>query len=138
MSHESIGEMEEVTHVDEVERSVAEVDMQDTVDPVRTVEEAEEETALKQVDIEPERHIDTIEETEDQTGGGVPIPRQRPSLTPKPIPTPRRSERSRKKPEWFDSYYMNQMVHIPRPYDIKLEAIDKLMSSGILDNFDAT
>ncbi len=52
-----------------------------------------------------------------------------------PTPAPRRSERSRKLPVRFDSFQMNQMV--TRPYDCKLQALETLMSSGVLNQVDA-
>ncbi len=55
---------------------------------------------------------------------------------PPPISPPRRSERERKPPARFDMYHMNQMVHRPYMYDTKLQALETLMSSGLLTQFD--
>ena len=51
-----------------------------------------------------------------------------------PKPPPRRSQRERKKPIWYDTYHMNQVVH--RTQDSKLDALNILVSSGILHVMD--
>jgi hypothetical protein len=42
----------------------------------------------------------------------------------RPKPTPRRSVRESKPPNWQSDYHMNRMV--PRPYDTNLQALDVL------------
>ena len=58
-----------------------------------------------------------------------------PETDPKPVPPPRqprRPVRERRPPQKFDEYYMYQMV----PKDPKLQALDILVKSGILDEVD--
>ena len=65
----------------------------------------------------------------------IPVPRQDSTeQQEQPAVVPRRSERSRKPPEWTKSYQMNQIT--TRPYDSKLHALDVVMNSGILNNLD--
>ena len=51
-----------------------------------------------------------------------------------PVPQPRRSIRERKPPDKYKDYQMNQMV--PRPLDYKIQALNALMNSGVLDEVD--
>ena len=57
-----------------------------------------------------------------------------PKLAPVPVPLPRRSTRNRKLPTKFEDYQLHQMV--ARPYDRKLQAIDSLLKSGVLNDMD--
>ena len=61
---------------------------------------------------------------------------ENPDAISPPIPAPRRSQREKRRPAWFDSYQMNQVV--VKPHDSKLEALNVLMSSGILEQIDRT
>lgn len=56
-------------------------------------------------------------------------------LGPVPTPTPRRSTRPKKPPERYKDYSMNSLV--PRPVDSRLQAVNALMSSGVLNEIDS-
>ncbi|XP_060594144.1 uncharacterized protein LOC132748508 [Ruditapes philippinarum] len=57
-----------------------------------------------------------------------------PEVPAAPKPAPRRSTRDKKPPSKYEDYYMNAVV--PRPYDSKIQAVDVLMKSGILNQVD--
>ncbi|MCG7882613.1 MAG: hypothetical protein JAY96_13610 [Candidatus Thiodiazotropha endolucinida] len=48
----------------------------------------------------------------------------------------RRSARERKPPKWFDSYQVNQ-VTVNRPVNRKLQTLQMLLSSGVLNELDS-
>lgn len=141
----------EVTVIDEEEEETVHSDAE--IERVRLMEslpngnqDNSEETLLKQV-YDEVVNVETSETTGSQrtpcvqgsnTEGAVPKAGTIPKSQPRPIPAQRRSERSRKQPKWFESYHINEIVQVPcMLHDSKIQAIAKLMTSGVLGQFDS-
>jgi hypothetical protein len=54
-----------------------------------------------------------------------------------PVPSPRRSERSRRKPKWFDAYHTSSLNIPDRPIDTRLNTMGILMNSGVFNQLNS-
>ncbi|XP_060604316.1 structural maintenance of chromosomes protein 4-like [Ruditapes philippinarum] len=130
------------THIEEEKEGVIEVELPTeenicttSYDPDiegATTEDIQDDT--DQHDVTAEEQADDIEGETTESVRPRPRPRHSIATSPTPTPTPRTSRREKRKPKWQEEFYMYQMV--PRPYDSKLQALDILMNSGVLNRID--
>ena len=116
---ESVTGIEEVTEENRTERSTSNENIAEETNTENSREDSERERT------ETEQFLTSTEGNTQNSVAEEQIP---------PKPPPRRSQRERRKPVWYDTYQMNQMVH--RTQDSKLDALNILMSSGILQQID--
>lgn len=92
--------------------------------------DATERKEVTSTDDRKEKHTENISEQLDETADAeVESNRDAAEVLP------RRSQRDRKPPKRFESYYMHQITS--RPLDRRLQALQKLLGSGILDELDS-
>ena len=119
----------------ETEQNIVEKEAAETVnEEERLLSNEEEEDHQRQREVHHRVEIeDRQNEERERQGDRNLVTREEGKNTSTPVP--RRSQREKRAPKWFDSYHMQQISIRPQ-HDSRLEALSILTSSGILDQID--
>ena len=119
----------------ETEQNIVEKEAAETVnEEERLLSNEEEEDHQRQREVHHRVEIeDRQNEERERQGDRNLVTREEGKNTSTPVP--RRSQREKSAPKWFDSYHMQQISIRPQ-HDSRLEALSILTSSGILDQID--